>query len=120
MVLFLTDPGGDSPDVCLSSPSKCTLPVTPGEVSAKDLVLESGTRSCALFRSLEELAADNLTFWGAVGVAAAVVTTPSVLGEFLPNCTLLFSVPVTPSPWCNWLLVVAGKFLPTGENIPNP
>ena len=55
MLLFLTDPGGDSPDVCLSSPSKCTLPVTPGEVSAKDLVLESGM-------SLGELAADNLTF----------------------------------------------------------
>ena len=62
VVLLLTDPGGESPDVCLLSPCKCELAVTPGEVSAKDLVLESATRSCALFRSLEELAADNLTF----------------------------------------------------------
>lgn len=62
MVLFPTDPGGESPDVCLPSPSKYKLPVTPGEVSAEDLVLELGTRSCALFWSVRELAADNLTF----------------------------------------------------------
>ena len=60
MLLSLTDPGGESPGVGLSSPS--SLPETPGEVSAKVLVIKSGTSSCALFRSLGELPADNLTF----------------------------------------------------------
>ena len=94
MLLFLADPDGESPGVGLSSPS--SLPATAGEVSAKVLVLKSGTcaSSSTLFRSLGELPADNLTFWEAVGVAAAVVDTPCVLASFFLTVHCYFLCPI--------------------------